>query len=468
MSRLVVMLDVLLSFSFRLLGLFVACALVVFPAFKGMPAGYVPVLAGLVMALVLLIRPVRCAVTLRLEGLPTGFFCAVLMVGPAIVQILLIVFLRPEPLFDGLYVLREARAFFSTGTMDPLTYYPPGQTWYYALAFLIGGASDLTAQLCQVPLLAVISFLVFRLARRGMPEGMARLCALACGWYPSFLLYVLVTPYYFYLYTCLMLWAALWWVKSTEDVRAFTPFMGGVFAAAGALVKPVMLIAPAQAVAFWLLYSRGSGTLLKKTLFLCIGFSVLLAPWIMRNLSVFGEPVAVCTSGGLVLYSANNPDSNGLYSPIPDQAEISTPQEMLKHSHACSEKAWEYILGDPAGFAKLAVKKHLYSWGNETTYAALVNVRGRVVPALDSGISAVAQSGWAAVVFLWFLVAIRRGRADGGPLSRLAGIIVVSNWLVYLLYEGGERHHLPMVPFILLAVFESLAAGDPDSAQEPD
>ena len=147
---------------------------------------------------------------------------------------------------------------------------------------------------------------------------------------------------------------------------------------------------------FWLLCSKGKGWKWATWLgLLLIGFGLLLFPWVKRNNDVLGEPVPVCTSGGLVLWSANNPESNGLYSSIPDEQEITDPLEMAAYSRACSEKAKAWIMENPGSFLRLVVLKHLHSWGNETTYAELLNIRGEVSGLLDLGVSFVAQTGWA-------------------------------------------------------------------------
>jgi hypothetical protein len=188
-----------------------------------------------------------------------------------------------------------------------------------------------------------------------------------------------------------------------------------------------------------------------------IAMFLVLLPWMIRNYSVFNAVVPVCTSGGLVLYSANNPDSNGLYSEIPDIADITTPPEMLKHSKWCSNQAKTWMREEPFDFMALAAIKFVHTWGSEATFADLINLRGATNPLIKNGFSAFTLTGWSMLVLLW-LAASGRLIVKAIPLTSLeilTGVIVLSNAVVYLVFEGGDRHHLPLIPLIISMYFDA-------------
>lgn len=440
-----------------------------FPAYKNLLIVYGPLLLSLGVAVY---------VNRRLESgwTPAAawdrrVFFAVLLAGPALVQVLLLVGLRPEPMYDGRFVFREAVLLAETGRMSPLTYYPPAQTWWYAAWFKIFGASPLVAQLSHVPLHALVSLLTYGFARRVTP-GLARLAALVVAWYPSFVGYVLTTPYYHYLYTASVVATAWAWVVATDRPRG--ALAAGLASGLGALTKATQLIAPAQALAFWLLdagpiqrASRIAHPVSRIALFL-VGMAVVIGPWTYRNWLVFDDLVPVCTSGGLVLHSANNPESNGLYSGVPDLASIHTPADMLAHSRASAETAKRFMREEPARFARLAVGKVLHTWGGEATFAELINHRGRPLGHWEDGFSGVFYLGWVCVVGVWAgrsLVALRT-RRPLHPAELALGVVLFSNAAVYAVFEGGDRHHLPIVPLIVVAALAGAAA--PAKACEPD
>jgi 4-amino-4-deoxy-L-arabinose transferase-like glycosyltransferase len=449
---------------FRLAGLVTLVMLLAFPPYKGRPEGWIPLVVSAGAAGIALSRRTarfRDSIRKTLDLWPPYQLLALALGVPALLQVGLVFWLRPSPTFDGLFVLQEAERLARTGNMSLLTYYGPGQIWYYALVFKLFGATPLTAQLGQLPLFLGMILAFHGIARRALPLPAARAATLAMAFYPSMILYALVTPYYFYLYTLLLLFMiGRWLAVATSEGGNGAAFAGGLAAGFGALTKAVLLVAPLQALAFWLLSARSffQRRLWVAWLLFVLGTGVVIAPWAWRNQQVFGEPILVCTSGPLVLWSANNPDSDGLYSPLPDQKRIETPTEMLRHMRYCRDQAKAFILFHPGRFLRLALRKLLHTWGTETTYVELINRNGKAMPTLDPILRFVAQAGWGALVMLWAFVALRAliRRHPAGPIELAAAILVLTKWVVYSFYEGGARHHLPVVPLLILYVVSEL------------
>ncbi len=455
-SRVPSMLVDVATWAVRLFPLLVLALVAVFPAYKQVWLGYVPVALGMAVAVMSIAQRERLAAWLGRVG-DVGWWIALYIV-PGAIQVGLLLWFRPEPWFDGLFVFRHGATLAATGVMDPMTYYPPAQAWWYASWFAVFGATALVAQVSQIPLSLGITWLSGRLAGEAGGPVAGRATALVVAWYPTFLGYVLTTPYYHYLYTLTLLamvWGLLRWRDAVSPRAAMAwALLGGALAGLSALTKAVQLIAPLQA-ATWVLCLVLAGTLAARravagVVVFSLGMAVVLAPWVVRNARVFDAFVPVCTSGGLVLYSANHPDSNGLYSALPDQADITTPAEMLAHSRWCSAEARRFIREDPVRFAGLAARKALHTWGSEATFTDLINRRGTVPGWIKPVFSAAFVAGWALVATWWALAAVRvvRQRVSPSPSEWLLGVLVLSNAVVYLVFEGGDRHHLPFVPLI--------------------
>lgn len=451
----------LMAWAYRGAAVAVLGLVLMFPAWKGLWLGYLPVAVGLALAGALWVTALRhpCGIFAEWSAFR---FALVAYAVPAALQVALLVLLRPQPLYDGQFVFAEAVELAHTGRMSALTYYPPLQTWWYAGWFRLFGASSLVAQLSHLPLAALVTWLTHRLARQAGVRH-ARLVTLLVAFYPSFLAYVLVTPYYHYLYTAAVLATAWGWLASLERARGAAA--AGLASGLGALAKATQLIAPAQALVFWLLAPRPSepaavvrppGSLLLRRLVLFLaGMAVCIAPWTIRNFRVFGEVVPVCTSGGLVLHSANNPESNGLYSGVPDTADIGSPEAMLAHSRESSRRAREFMRTQPGAFLRLAWIKVLHTWGGEATFAELINRNGRPLGRLEDVFSAMFYAGWVCVVAWWAAgsVGAWRTRAPLTPLELACAVVVLSNLVVYAVFEGGDRHHLPFVPLLLVGAW---------------
>jgi 4-amino-4-deoxy-L-arabinose transferase-like glycosyltransferase len=373
---------------------------------------------------------------------------------------------RPQPAADGLIVIEQARALLESGRMPLLTYYPPLQTWWYAFFFKLFGVSVLTAQCSNILLYIALMIFVYRFVRASWNQERAILTLLGIACYPSLQLYVLTTPYYFYIYLLLVSSFSLCLVRSLR--HSLYSALGGVLAGLAALAKAVMLVAPGICLVFQFIAPNQSWPKrIKIFVLFAIVFLITLAPWNIRNYHVFQAFVPVCTSGGLVFYSANNPDSNGLYSPIPDHSVKGfSAAEFLCYSRECHKKGIAFIRNQPAQFIKLSLRKFLHTWGAETTFTELINDRGTAIPRMELLMNFLVQIGWSTLVFFCIRQYSYQRRTKGLILSSLElilAILLISQILIYMVFEGGARHHLSLVPILIIYATGKLTYSFSDS-----
>lgn len=466
------------NFLLRSVAVVAFVCVIYFPIFKNNLLGFVPVAIGFGLAF-------RIERALRdkerdqsrgilpvLEALSDGRFVLLLLLPVAIFQLVALLYLQPIPLSDPLFVLREARALVETGRMSEITYYPPLPIWWYAFFFKLLGDNDLVAQMSLILLSSGMTYLNYRVATKLLPRKVhARFVAILFAIYPGNVIYILATPGYFYHYTFSLVLLTLCFIRATEKEKGYQAMgIAGIVAGIGALAKPVLLIAPAQ-LFIPLFYLAGS--FLKRSLWvrlfaLFVGFGIALAPWVYRNYKVFNSFVPVCTYGPLTFYSANNEDSNGLYSRVADDIGASTPEQMLALGRLSNEKAMDWIMANPSDFLALSLRKVLYTWGNEATFAELINARGHQIPVIDLGLSALLQTGWSCAVLLWVIAVWRGLRSRCNATSAfdvLVAVVVVSNFLLYFFFEGGARHHVPLVSLILLYTARQLVTNSDTGIQ---
>jgi len=486
MNMILIALENISRFAIRFFPYLVAACLLIFPAYKGIWPGYIPVVSGLVFTMVFYRK--QNGISECIGSWSNCRLFLILLVLPATIQIMLILVIQSVPMYDGLFVVRHAETLVTTGRMDPLTYYPPLQTWWYAAWFKLFGSSAVVAQLSHIPLSAGVTWLVYRTAKYFGSEKHARMVGLAAAWYPSFVSYVLTTPYYHYLYTLLMVWmvhgllrgAATFPIQkstfnsqhSTLNIQLWKYWgVAGVAAGLGSLTKGTQLIAPLQVVTWLVILGCVTKVfpwrrMIGGMIVFLIGMMLALGPWTIRNWYVFNDVVPVCTSGGLVMYSANNPTSNGLYSDIPDTVALQTPAEMLAHTRWCSDQARDFIRNHPKEFANLAWRKFLHTWGVEATFAELIHRKDKPAVPMQHAFSFLFLTGWASLVAAWALKSflLARQRSPLSAYELLAGVLILSNALVYVVFEGGDRHHLPLVPLILLYLMPCIGTSDVGTA----
>jgi 4-amino-4-deoxy-L-arabinose transferase-like glycosyltransferase len=181
---------------------------------------------------------------------------------------------------------------------------PPLYPFFLTGIYELLGRGPIQVGIVQAGLDIATMYLLFRLARRvaGTTAGL-----LATGFYAfyPYLAYQNITVNDTGLFILLLV-AGIWLSYRTFDTRdwryaAATGFVFGL----GALTKPWVLLVLPVMVGWWL-----QGTNWRRVIGLAAagGLSalVVLAPWMIRNTLLHGEPAFISTNGGSNLHQGNN------------------------------------------------------------------------------------------------------------------------------------------------------------------
>lgn len=147
-------------------------------------------------------------------------------------------------------------------------------------------------------------------------------------------------------------------------------FLAGLLLAAGALVRPVGLLAPLPLLLVFLVRKRGRDRLTSYSSLL-IGFALLLLPWTARNFAVTGRLIPVHAQGWSAMFASTsevmvrNPDIYEwnivarhhylpLYRRVTGEFEITTEtyaRQVLKLEDAAREAALQNLMARPHIYA---------------------------------------------------------------------------------------------------------------------
>jgi hypothetical protein len=130
----------------------------------------------------------------------------------------------------------------------------------------------------------------------------------------------------------------------------------------------------------------------------------------------------------------------------------------LERDRLGRELAWYFIRNERAQFLMLTVPKFVYTYGSDVSAFQLEGIARGVEPAVSARRFAarLAQSYYA-LIWVGFVLGLvkLKGRVfvaspDGG--APLAALLVwpVALTLVYMIFFGAGRFHLPMVPFMVV------------------
>jgi 4-amino-4-deoxy-L-arabinose transferase-like glycosyltransferase len=196
----------------------------------------------------------------------------------------------------------------------------PGYPWLLALlARGVGdSALDSTVRWIQCGLGALTAVLYFLFARRAFRSLAAgTLAGLFAALWPFWVINTAAIDDGV-LTTFLLALALFLGARAGETGGALSSLLFGLALAGVSLVRAALLPFAFVAVVWFLLRTRTLPRGWLAALLAFLGFANGLAPWTVRNLQVYGEPIPVADSAYLHLWVGNNPKATG--GPLPAEA----------------------------------------------------------------------------------------------------------------------------------------------------
>jgi 4-amino-4-deoxy-L-arabinose transferase-like glycosyltransferase len=355
---------------------------------------------------------------------------------------------------------RQAVAVANGDGYGPTAFFPPGMALTLAAMFKVFGASPRVGQALNILVSVALVTLTYRIGRGAAGESAGRLSALLVAFNPTLVFYT-ATLGYELLLGMLLLGISAMQLPATVSLRSLLgrAAAAGIVLGYATLVKPVSLLMPFILGLVWARRISAARTAIAISVaFAALAFVV--APWLARNARVVDAPV-ISTNGGVVLYSANNPSSRGIASPVsPLEGEVDeVSRDRLRRAAAI-----DWILQHPADWARLAVDKVVYTWGTTSSIMSFVSY-DRMPRRQEDACKAVLNIWWAAMCALCLAAALRTRVWSN---DRLFGwhLVVLYVFALHLLFEALSRHHIPVIPVLSVqaAVFLASQAGRPEPA----
>lgn len=265
---------------------------------------------------------------------------------------------HPDELDALVHNVAEHRWFGSLAPFAPAeeqtAHVAPGYPWLLSMLshWVDAGSLDRTVRWAQCALGALTAGLCFLFARRAFDHlGVATLAGLLAALHPFWVIdtaalgdSVLAT-----VLVALAIWLG---ARAGQDGGPLSSLLYGLALAGAALVRAALVPFALVAMAWFLYRSR---TLVRGWLcaFLAIlGFANGLAPWIVRNYQVFGEPVPVVDSAQLHWWVGNNPHAEGgpltaaMMADVPTADLADAPKQPERYARL-GAKAWQEVRADP-------------------------------------------------------------------------------------------------------------------------
>lgn len=386
---------------------------------------------------------------------------------------------------------------FGNGDL-PNALFPPGYSFLMIPAALVFGDSSWAFFLTNAALLVGSSVAVrFLLQRTGMPRGRANLISLLVFLYPNRLISTLL-PFSDIPFSLIYLCAFLLMILSAMRPEGkLLPIAAGLVAGVAALVRAtgVPLILPLAIGLWWPANGSSPGgsdvatrrfRVRNVSLLLAAAFVVLL-PWSIRNVMLFGKVIPVSNNFGVNLAIGNNPGAGVTHNGYIDSL-ARVPGEWRRMGGGSGwndaqvdsfllRKGMEYIREQPLsflvrGFGKVfhTMASDASSFGQHQTYANLSTLVYRIAEWLrvSPSATAVAYAAYATAYRLLFvvnntfyyvvfafmlLVLVRHRRRPSGPELAYVAVILITCGLTFVLFGNSRfKEPIPSLTLVLLAV----------------
>lgn len=294
--------------------------------------------------------------------------------------ILQLVFLRAPVIFGEPYLIAKnivaGKGYVFTYPLtgrEAVTCYATPVYTYLQAALLDAGLGERGIQIFNLLVLQFACFVIYRLIRRFAATEFALPAYFALAFYPPLwvLGYAMEPNTLNVLLVALTLELLL--ILTTDSSLKRWLQLGGLVGFQ-LLLRPDILLG-STLFACWLLYVRKDS--LRTTvrgLVIAGGLAlVIVAPWTVRNYSVFHKFVLVSSNAGFNLYVGNNPASTGEFSDVPlsNPASDRLHEAFLQYSQNHDQveidefrfaQAREWIKEHPIEALKLDARKFMYHW----------------------------------------------------------------------------------------------------------
>lgn len=389
--------------------------------------------------------------------------------------------------FFNLLEIRDNDPFFRNPSVDPLFYHQwatqiangdvlgegvflQGPLYPYLLSALywIAGPNLLLPRFLNCVVGSLVCVLVWRVARDVFGRRVAIVASVMSAVYGMAIFYegsLLITN------ILLPLSLGVAWLahKALNDPRPLRWLVLGGLVGLAALARPNMLLyAPFALLMLTLLPSPwpSHSTSRKALLAVCLvtGVAFSIAPSMLRNYVVAGDPVMISASAGMNFFNGNNPDANGTHN-VPrifDRSTADHPleqnriykafaEEKLGKSLSASEvsnywlgRGFDYVVEHPGDWLKLlGLKSMLFVNAHE-----IWNNRSFELSRQFSWVLRLPLLNFAIVgplAMLGLVLTLRRWR-DLLPLYGVVGVYFVTCILFFVL----SRYRIPAVPVLIM------------------
>jgi 4-amino-4-deoxy-L-arabinose transferase-like glycosyltransferase len=379
-----------------------------------------------------------------------------LVLGWAFLLRLLVAFGLPyQPTSDALWY-HEAAVALSLGqglaVGGRLTAYrSPGYPFLLSLTYRLFGPDPSLAWLWGALSTGILVLATYHIALRLYGMAVAKLATLAIALYPALVLLTGQTMSDLPFLAGLLLLISF--VLSNPPHRLLSAVIIGIAIGLLTLTRGVAIGLFGVVLAVWLVQRTDVKKLVASSVALFLAFVLSIAPWALRNYSVFGK-LTLGTNLGVNAYIGNHHGASGGYgfntAPTLSQAAFANEAEM---DSELLRQAVQFVVSRPLEAALLIPKKLLHLYLLETSTVTSLFQGEPVYPSwVKYSLYGISQLCYLSLLLLFCLRVFDMFALAKRPRgAQWTGWLLASYFtLLCLIFFGQDRFRLPILPWMLI------------------
>ena len=344
---------------------------------------------------------------------------------------------------EGIYTQLGA-TFFSNGFDTGPFVRPPLYFVFLALTRAISGPDSwiLVTKLLQCVVGTAVAIPVYRSTFRLAGTRAARFAAGFILFDPTLVAFThLLWPETLFLFIIAIVFDGLAGVDTHTTWRSIGL---GALTGLAMLLKPVIGIFTLLLAAHWL-FTKGLSNALKIVVVFGGAAALVISPWVIRNLQLYGPSIVMENQGPYNLWSGNSPEAPK--SILNEWVDLGDP---LTRSQVGTQRGLEAINEDPARFVHLSLVRALNFWGLEYFVVRHMAIGGY------NEVSKTTFLGWFWIIQIGWVITLISAAAGIGPVIRdpmLRLVLLYSAilWVIVSAMVVTTRFRVPLTFWLAIA-----------------
>ncbi len=362
------------------------------------------------------------------------------------IQSLILIFIQTNPISDSLYYIKQGEKLYSSGSYISekgflTAFWPIGLPALIVLFKHFFTDGILAIKILNILISSGLILVLYNLFKEHLTKYQIIVFLSIITFYPNnlFAVNVVLTdlPFTFLLWLLILIL-----YKKKKNYIVWSGILLGMmcYLRATAILMPIIVF----------LFFSITENLKKasvKTAIVSLIMILTLSPWIMRNYHIFGKIIPVSTNGGFNFLMGNHAKASGGLN-FDFEYNIDNPNEAEEDSKAYS-KAYQDMINNPLQAIIRLPQKIIYSYyrGDSSITWALKSTGNTIPPLLVSITFYITNIMFYSFVF-FSLISIGKKFKNNifTNLEKVILAIYVYFIVMILIYVGGERYIIPVIP----------------------